>query len=52
MQKKKDDISGFKLFVLITFNTVKDPNKQEPPSPKKIKALGKLNIKKQNKIII
>ena len=41
MQKKKDDISGCKLFVLIIFNADNAPNKYDPPSPKKIWAFGK-----------
>ena len=52
MQKKKDEISGFKLFVKITFKATKDPNKYEPLSPKKIFALGKLKSKNEIKIII
>ena len=52
MQKKKDEISGFKLFVKITFKATKDPNKYEPLSPKNIFALGKLKSKNEIKIII
>ena len=52
MQKKKDDICGFKLFVKITFKETKDPNKYEPLAPKKIFALGKLKSKNEIKIII
>ena len=52
MQKKKEVISGFKLLVLITFNTVNDPNKYAPLSPRNILALGKLNNKKINNTII
>ena len=52
MEKKKEEISGFKLFVSTMFKATNDPNKQEPESPKKIFALGKLNNRKDNKIII
>tara|TARA_B100000953_G_C17734909_1_gene330180 strand:- start:1 stop:159 length:159 start_codon:yes stop_codon:yes gene_type:complete len=52
MQKKKDEICMFKLFVSIIFKAVKDPNKYDPLSPKNILAFGKLKSKKQNKIII
>ena len=52
MQKKKDDISGCKLFVLIIFNADNAPNKYDPPSPKKIWAFGKLKNKNEAKIII
>ena len=51
MQKKKDEISGFKLLVIIALNAVKDPIKYDPLSPKKIFALGKLNKRKDIKII-
>ena len=52
MQKKKDEISEFKLFVIIIFNEIKEPNKYAPLSPKKILAVGKLKSKNVNKIII
>ena len=52
VQKKKEEILGFKLFVIIVFKPVKAPIVQAPLSPKKILALGKLNSKKDNKIII
>ena len=52
MQKKKDDIFGFKLFVIIVLRAIKDPIKYAPLSPKKIFAWGKLNNKKDNKITI
>ena len=52
MQKKKDAICGFKLLVKIMFKAIKDPKSQEPLSPKKILAFGKLNNKKENRIII
>ena len=52
MQKKYDDICGFKLFVLIVFKAVKEPNKYEPLSPKNIFAFGKLNNKNDNIAII
>ena len=48
MQKKKDEISGFKLFVKIVFKATKDPNKYAPLSPKNIFAFGKLNLRKIN----
>ena len=44
MQKKKDEICGFKLFVLIMFKATNEPNKYEPLSPKNILAFGKLNL--------
>ena len=49
MEKKKEEISGFKLFVSTMFKATNDPNKQEPESPKKILAFGKLKSKKANK---
>ena len=52
MQKKKDEISGFKLFVIIEFKPTKEPIKYAPLSPKKIFAWGKLNNKKDNNTII
>ena len=52
MQKKKDEICGFKLFVSIIFKAAKDPNKYDPPSPKNILAFGKLKSKNKNKTII
>ena len=45
IQKKKDEIKGFKLLVIITFNATKDPNRYDPLSPKNIFAFGKLNKK-------
>ena len=45
MQKKKEEISGFKLFVSTIFKATNEPNKYEPESPKKILALGKLKSK-------
>ena len=45
-------MSGFKLFVIITFNDTKDPIKYAPLSPRKIFGLGKLNNKKVNNVII
>ena len=36
MEKKKEEISGFKLFVSMMFKATNDPNKYEPASlPKK-----------------
>ena len=52
MQKKKAEILGFKLLVFITFSATNDPNKKAPLSPKKILAFGKLNNKKESRIII
>ena len=49
LQKKKEETSGFKLFVFITFKAIKEPNKYEPLSPKKIFDLGKLNNTKEAK---
>ena len=42
MQKKNDEIFGFKLFVIIAFKAIKDPNKYDPLSPRNILAFGKL----------
>ena len=52
MQKKNDEILGYKLLVVITFNAIKDPKRYAPPSPRKIFAEGKLNNKNENKMII
>ena len=52
MQKKNEDMPGFKLFVLIIFKAVRAPKRYAPPSPKKIFALGKLNNKNENNTII
>ena len=52
MQKKNDETFGFMLLVIIVFNAVNDPIKYAPLSPKKILALGKLNNKKDKRIII
>ena len=52
MQKKKDEYSEFKLFVIIELSATKEPNTYDPLSPRNIFALGKLNNKKDNKIII
>ena len=52
VQKKNDDILEYKLLVIITFNAIKDPKRYAPPSPRKIFAVGKLNNKKESKIII
>ncbi len=52
VQKKKDEICGFRLFVLIIFKATNEPNKYEPLSPKNILAFGKLNSKKDNKTTI
>ena len=43
---------SFELLILITFSAAKLPNKYAPLSPKNILALGKLNNKNINKIII
>tara|TARA_B110000196_G_C20704891_1_gene456969 strand:- start:25 stop:234 length:210 start_codon:yes stop_codon:yes gene_type:complete len=51
MQKKNDEIFGFKLLVMMEFNATKDPIKYDPLSPKKIFALGKLNKRNDIKII-
>ena len=48
MQKKNEEISGFRLLVIITFKATREPTKYDPLSPKKILALGKLNNKKEN----
>ena len=52
MQKKKDEIFGFKLFVIIIFKAIKEPIKYAPLSPKKIFAFGKLKSRNDRKIII
>ena len=52
MQKKNDEMFGFKLLVVIELRAVKAPIKYAPLSPRKIFACGKLNNKKDNKIII
>tara|TARA_Y200000002_G_C22272423_1_gene492714 strand:- start:67 stop:225 length:159 start_codon:yes stop_codon:yes gene_type:complete len=52
VQKKNDEIFGFKLLVMMAFNPVREPNKYAPLSPKKILALGKLNNRKERRIII
>ena len=52
IQKKKEDICGFRLFVLIMFKATSEPNKYEPLSPKNILAFGKLNSRKDSKTII
>ena len=50
MQKKKEEISEFKLFVSMIFKATNEPNKYEPESPKKILAFGKLKSKNDIKI--
>ena len=52
MQKKNEEIVGFKLLVIIVFKPAIAPMEYAPLSPKKIFALGKLNNKNDNKIII
>ena len=52
MQKKNDEICGFKLLVIMEFKATKDPNKYDPPSPRNILALGKLKRRNEIKIII
>ena len=52
MQKKKEEIFGFKLLVIMVFKPVKAPNTYAPLSPRKIFALGKLNNKNEKRIII
>ena len=52
MQKKNDEMFGFKLLVIIVFSAIKAPIKYAPLSPRKIFAWGKLNNKKDNKITI
>tara|TARA_E500000331_G_scaffold257599_1_gene248369 strand:- start:3 stop:191 length:189 start_codon:yes stop_codon:yes gene_type:complete len=52
MQKKNDEIFGFKLFVIIAFKAIKDPNKYDPLSPRNILAFGKLKRRNEIKIII
>ena len=37
---------------MITFRATREPKRYEPLSPKKILALGKLNRRKENRIII
>ena len=50
MQKYNGDIEGFAILVFIADNAIKAPKKYEPPSPRKIVALGKLYCRK--KVII
>ncbi len=52
MQKKNEEMFGLRLFVIIVFNAINDPNRYAPLSPMKIFAFGKLNNKKISKIII
>ena len=52
MQKKNEEIFGFKLFVIIVFRAVNDPIRYAPLSPKNIFAFGKLNNKNESNIII
>ena len=52
MQKKKDDILGLELLVLITFNAVNTPKNKPPLSPINNFDLGKLNSKNIKSIII
>ena len=52
MQKKNEEIFGFKLLVKIEFKAIKEPIRQEPLSPKNILALGKLKRRNDNKMII
>ena len=52
MQKKNAEIFEFKLLVVIVFKATIEPNKYEPLSPRNILALGKLNKRKQVRIII
>ena len=47
-----EEIDGFKLLVKIEFNATNEPIRYDPLSPKKILAFGKLNNKKDSKIII
>jgi hypothetical protein len=51
MQKKNGDIDGFKMLVFTVEIARSDPIKYEPPSPKNIKAYGKLNLRKTKTII-
>ena len=44
MQKKKEEIDGFKLFVIIVVTATNAPIVQAPLSPKNICAVGKLNL--------
>ena len=44
MQKKNEDIDGYKLLVIMVETETKVPKTQAPPSPKNIWALGKLNF--------
>ena len=48
MQKKKEEIDGFKLFVIIVVTATNAPIVQAPLSPKNICAVGKLNLIKNN----
>ena len=48
MQKKNGEIEGLEMLVFIIATAINAPRRQAPLSPKKILALGKLNIKKIN----
>ena len=52
MQRKKEETFELRLSVTIVFRATRDPNKYDPLSPKNILALGKLNRRKEIKIII
>ena len=52
MQKKKEEIWGFRLLVTIVLRAINDPNRYDPLSPRNILALGKLKRRNEIKIII
>ena len=52
MQKKNEEICGFKLLVIMVFKATKDPNKYAPLSPRNILAFGKLKRRNEIRIII
>ena len=52
MQKKNEEIFGFRLFVTIVFIATSEPIKYAPLSPRKILDCGKLNRRNDKRIII
>ena len=48
IQKKNGEIKGLEILVFIIATAINAPRRYAPLSPKKILALGKLNIKKVN----
>ena len=52
MQKKNEEMFGFRLFVTIVFIATSEPIKYAPLSPRKILDCGKLNRRNDKRIII